>query len=384
MIQLQSTTSFFQTHGRLRKSQRTTLAALVWTVIQFPLLGSAIIGRHLAMADEVTTTAKHAIKRVDRFLGNSRIDMVIAQGDLITYLLDDAPEALLTLDWTDPRDGVHQFLSLNWRAHGRAIPLGWITVRKDSLKDRMRAIELDLCQRVAQFIPPTCHPILLADRGFATVDLFRALDALRWDWVIRTKGSVWVQSDGRWRPLYGYALDRPVLKDLPAVRYGRRYGKDAYPCRVIVYAEPGYPDPWDLVVSAGLTQWEPGRLVAAYGQRFTTEECFKDQKNDQYEGFHLDAVTLSTPERWDRMLLVFAWAYYWLNVAGWAMETAGKAREWQANTVKNYRTHALWRLGHWGLEHHDVVWRTLLRAVRDFRRRIPPLPIYSVTEAAGP
>jgi len=180
---------------------------------------------------------------------------VRAQGDLISYLLAEAPEALLTLDWTDPRDGVHQFLSLNWRAHGRAIPLGWITVRKDSLKDRMRAIELDLCQRVAQFIPPTCHPIGLADRGFATVDLFRALDALRWDWVIRTKGSVWVQSDGRWRPLYGYALDRPVLKDLPAVRYGRRYGKDAYPCRVIVYAEPGYPDPWDLVVSAGLKNW---------------------------------------------------------------------------------------------------------------------------------
>ena len=69
--------------------------------------------------------------------------------------------------------------------------------------------------------------------------LFRALDTLGWDGVIRTKGSVWVQSDGLCRPLYGYALDRPVLKDLPAVRYGRRYGKDAYPCRVIVYAEPG-------------------------------------------------------------------------------------------------------------------------------------------------
>ncbi len=102
------------------------------------------------------------------------------------------------------------------------------------------------------------------------------------------------------------------------------------------------------------------------------------------KGFHLDAVTLSTPERWDRMLLVFAWAYYWLNAAGWAMETAGKAREWRANTVKAYRTHALWRLGHWGLEHHDLVWRTLLRAVRDFRRHIPPLPIREVTEATSP
>ena len=82
----------------------------------------------------------------------------------------------------------------------------------------------------------------------------------------------------------------------------------------------------------GAENWKPERLVAAYSQRFTTEECFKGQKNDQYEGFLLDAVTLSTPERWDRMLLGFAWAYYGWNVAGWARETAGKAREWRANT----------------------------------------------------
>ena len=67
-----------------------------------------------------------------------------------------------------------------------------------------------------------------------------------------------------------------------------------------------------------------------------------------------------------KVFTLTAWAYYGWNVAGWATETAGKAREWRANTVKNYRTHALWRLGHWGLEHHDMVWRTLLRAVRDF------------------
>ena len=260
MIPLQSITTFFPTHGRLRKSQRTTLAALVWAVIRSTLLGSAIIGRHLAMADEMTTTAKHTIKRVDRFLGNPRIDIGTAQRDLIAYVLGPVPEALLTLDWTDPKDGVHQILSLNWRAHGRAIPLGWITVRKDALKDRIRAIEVALCQRVAAYIPPTCHPILLADRGFAAVDLFQALDALGCDWVIRTKGAVWIQSGGRWRPLYGYARERPVLQDLSPVRYGRRYRNNAYACRVIVYAEPGYRDPWYLVVSAGLRDWQAASL----------------------------------------------------------------------------------------------------------------------------
>ncbi|PSR20528.1 MAG: hypothetical protein C7B45_14615 [Sulfobacillus acidophilus] len=218
------------------------------------------------MADAMTTTAKHTIKRVDRFLGNPRIDRRRAQGDLIASVLGDVREVLLTLDGTDPNHGVHPLLSFNGRIYGRAIPLGWITVRKDALKDRMRAIAGAWCQRVAVYVPPTCHPILLADRGFAVVDLFRALDRLGWDGVIRTKGAVWIRASGRWRPLYSYARrERPVLQDLPRVRYGGRYQDNAYPCRVIVFAEPGYRDPWYLVVLAGLRDWEAGRLIGAYG-----------------------------------------------------------------------------------------------------------------------
>ncbi|MCL4318543.1 MAG: hypothetical protein M1596_01400 [Firmicutes bacterium] len=71
MFRLQSITTFLATHGNLRKSQRTTLAALVWALIRQPLLGIAAMGHSLAMAQ--TTSAKHAIKRVDRFLGNTRI-----------------------------------------------------------------------------------------------------------------------------------------------------------------------------------------------------------------------------------------------------------------------------------------------------------------------
>ena len=99
-------------------------------------------------------------------------------------------------------------------------------------------------------------------------------------------------------------------------------------------------------------------MTAATGQRFTTEECFRDQKNDLYEGFQLVGVKLGTPERWDRLLWVFAWAYYELNVGGWARERAKKDRDRKAHTVDR-RTHALWR--------------TLSRTPGDFGRRIPSL-----------
>ena len=203
------------------------------------------------------------------------------------------------------------------------------------------------------------------------------MDRLGWDWIIRGKGATRVEvRPGLWIPLATLAKHRPVLQDLLSVRYGQSYGDQAYRCRIVIGADAGYPDPWYWVVSAGLRGaiWPASLITAAYGQRFTTEECFRDQKNPLYEGFPLNGVHLSTSERWDRLLWVFAWASYGLNVGGWAREQAGKDRDWRANTVKTHRTHALWRWGSWGLPIGDVVWRTLWRAQGTFRRPMVLVP----------
>ena len=133
-----------------------------------------------------------------------------------------------------------------------------------------------------------------------------------------------------------------------------------------------HTDPWFLMVSAGLADWSWGMVVAGYAKRLTCEESYRDSKNDLYEGFQMDGVDLGTPARWDRMFLVFAWAYYLLHVGGWDVEARGDARHWKANTDPQ-RTHALWRLGEWGLKHHDVVWRTIVRSLEAFRETIPAL-----------
>jgi len=101
MIKLESLIAYFGTHGQLRRSQRKMLAALTWALIRNSYLGIAAIGHSLAMAR--TTTAKHAIKQVDRFLGNTGVDMEVACRDLIDTVIGNAREILLTLDWTDPK-----------------------------------------------------------------------------------------------------------------------------------------------------------------------------------------------------------------------------------------------------------------------------------------
>ncbi len=74
----------------------------------------------------------------------------------------------------------------------------------------------------------------------------------------------------------------------------------------------------------------------------------------------MDCVKLGTEGRRDRLWLVFAWAYDWLNVGGWAVELRGDACHWRANRT-NKRTHALWRLAQWALAHHDLVGRPFVR-----------------------
>ena len=164
---------------------------------------------------------------------------------------------------------------------------------------------------------------------------------------------------------------RPLQLDGP-VQYGKKAAGGSYAGRLVVYGDTAHADPWFLLTSVGLENRSWGEIVAAYGQRFTCEASYKDQKNDPGAGFHLDCVKLGTAERWDRLWLVFAWAYYWLNVAGWDAEVRGTARQWRANTV-NTRTHALWRLGLWVLTHGGLSWRTIYRRHAHFTQEIPPV-----------
>ncbi len=214
----------------------------------------------------------------------------------------------------------------------------------------MRPYEAASCQRIAAFVPVGCHVILLAGRGF---DMIPSPQSARLALHYSHPGP------GQNR------RSRPTTAALPGIS-PRSSG--ILSCRVVVYCNGGHSDPWNLVMSPGLTRadWPAARIVAAYGRRFTTEECFKDEKNDPDEGFPLDCVRLSTPERWDRLLLVFAWAYYWLiSPNGWG--------KWRGRTVKTKRTHALWRLGTWTLACHDMVWCMMLRAPHTFQKTIPAI-----------
>jgi hypothetical protein len=61
-----------------------------------------------------------------------------------------------------------------------------------------------------------------------------------------------------------------------------------------------------------------------------------------------------------------------MSTDGWWCEPQGEDRDWCAN-LSEKRTHALWRLGSWALEHQDLDWRDRVRHQAAFQSSIPPV-----------
>jgi len=84
-------------------------------------------------------------------------------------------------------------------------------------------------------------------------------------------------------------------------------------------------------------------VVKAYAKRMRIEEGFRDHKSMRF-GFQMRSVKLSSPERWDRLLLIAALAILLLGHIGAVAEQRGLQRGYKANTSKE-RTHSLPHLG---------------------------------------
>jgi len=130
--------------GELHAKRVASLAAATLGVMTGASLAVAMIGQALAQARGLVT--KHAIKQVDRLLSNSGIDIWESFARWVPYLVGSREDIVVAMDWTD-FDGYDQAtLALNLvTEHGRAMPLLWLSVWKDELKDQRNASRMPVC-----------------------------------------------------------------------------------------------------------------------------------------------------------------------------------------------------------------------------------------------
>lgn len=323
----------------LHAKQIDSLAHAVLGAIHADVASIATIGRAAARAREVSD--KHSIKQVDRLLGNGKLVPFDVMKEVIPHLVAARSEIVVALDWTEFASNGHSTIALSMvTEHGRATPLLWLTVASKRLKSRRGRYEHQVLAQLRVAVPQHVRVTILADRGFADTKLFDKLKTtMGFDYVIRFKAGTIVESSvGTVKPASRWVLPNgQAIRLVQPLMTRKRRRVPA----VVCVKRAGMKESWCLVTSRHDSAEE---IVQLYGRRFDIEHSFRDQKDWRF-GLALDHMTLGTPGRRDRMLLVLAFATMFAVLTGAAGESLGLDRLLRANTTTGKRTHSLLRQG---------------------------------------
>jgi hypothetical protein len=325
----------------LRKSQAKTLSVLVAAALATARLTLAGIGRELAALDD--GAAKHAIKRVWRFITNPRIEPVEVMPALLTRLWrrklkwharrPDRRPLLVSLDWTEVRR-CHTLLAAVV-VEGRAVPLAWESYRDRVQGKSQNALEYGLLARLQAALPPGVRIVVLADRGFGRTAMAEVCQNLKLAYLIRVRADVTVRAPGPhgWSGLLEkYPIRRGECRGWTAVLYR---AEDPVTTNLILRWKPGLPadrdEPWYLMTNLPVRgRWTARQLSDLYALRFDIEEFFRDGKNEHL-GWSLAKTRIQRADRLDRLILILAVAYLLLVALGLWCRQHRPARTWASN-----------------------------------------------------
>jgi hypothetical protein len=315
-----------------------SLANGVVGTVDAAVLSIHAIGRGYARV--TNNDKKHGVKQTDRMLGNAGIEVWTLFRPWAQFVVGERKEIVLALDWTEFDGDDHATLAgYLITSHGRATPLIWMTVSKTTLKNKRNNHEYRLIERLHECLAADVKITLLADRGFGDQKLYRFLQTLGWDFVIRFRGAIQVedaqgtrQTATAWVPDNGRAL---IIRGARVTRT-----RAEVPAVVVVHAKK-MREAWCLATS--LSDRKAAEIIKLYGRRFTIEETFRDQKNFRF-GLGLSATHIGSTDRRDRLLLLAAIAQALLTLLGAAGEACGLDRLMKTNTSKK-RTMSLLNQG---------------------------------------
>ena len=330
-----------QIFGETQHAKRVqSLAGTALGVLSSSSLIIHRIGQGLARENNLI--AKHAIKQVDRLLSNKKLVLWECFEQWIPFMIGARKEVVIAMDWTE-FDGDNQAtiaLSLVTN-HGRATPLIWKTIDKDTLKDRRNAYEDECLLKLHSLLPADVKVTILADRGFCDTKLFEYLKGyLGFEFVIRIRKNIEVSDE---KGKQQKAIDWLGKNGRSRTIKNAKLTKQEYEVSTVVCVQAkGMKSAWCLATSDKTLS--SSLIIRWYGKRWGIEPQFRDSK-DIHFGMGLSHTRIHQTERRDRLLLISAIAVVILTLLGAAGESLGMDRELKANTVKR-RTHSLFKQGY--------------------------------------
>jgi hypothetical protein len=303
-----------------------------------------------------TTTPKHRIKRIDRLLGNVRLQAELPHWyvALAAQLLAGTSRPNILIDWTEVNEK-QWLLTAAVPAARRAIPI-YSEAHPPSGNGSQWQIRR-FVRRLRRLIPEGVRPTLIVDAGFMRPFYF-ACREYGFDFVVR------LQNHGRLRSCASNAITTTVgvlaaqarhvakcrgewnvydanrgglaLRVVTSKRTGmlRRADDGAYRKRAV--------DPWVLATTR--FDLSANEVVALYALRMRIEEMFRDAKNSRY-GWSLEHTGTRSAKRLEVLVLITTLAMLAVIIVGAAASEAGYARLHQANTTRRRAVLSLFRLG---------------------------------------
>ena len=316
--------------GAIHAQRVASLRDGVDGVLHAASLGVRAIGQGLAVANGLAP--RHAIKQVDRLLSNPKLMREDVARCWVRFVVAERKELIVNFDWTEFQDSDQAMIVLGTQTeHGRSTPLVWTTVTHSELKDQRNAHEDELLGLFADVLPQGVRVTVVADRGFSDIKLYRFLQELGFEYIIRFRGVVFVESaEGERRK----ARDWLGAGGRMRVLRGARVTAEGQPVPMVVCVQqPQMQEPWLLASSR--SDLTGTAITHRDGKRFTVDETFRDVKNPHL-GLGLKQTVMERNDRRDALFLLAVLAHTLLTLLGKAGEELAMDRWLGATRPRQY------------------------------------------------
>lgn len=313
----------------LRRSRRSTLASICAGAMKLKGVGVLSLGR----AMDGPVSAKHRIKRVDRFLGNEQFEEFELCKTLFNVLRGEETKPIVLVDWTDRQ--AYEQLVFSIAKDGRSMPFLVVTIESTHFKretkgTRIRA-EQQALEQFRTMCPSHICPIIIADRGFGNARWIGDIQNWGWHFVQRLSKQHYVEVEQHIGTLPELGIRKGYLpKDWGWGTMGANTDEEKTPFRLISVYSREADEPWYL--TANIDDCDAETIVNLYRKRMWCEAMFRDLKNRKW-GMGLDEVQLTSLERTQRHFMIMMLAYILLCAFGAFAETKNFGESLKANTV---------------------------------------------------
>lgn len=348
----------------MHKTRLGTLCLMVESLFHAKIFNLTGLGRAL----KTEAQERSAIRRMDRFLGNKRLqkDRRGVYKIVCKLLIGSIKRPLIIVDWSTIPNKSHNVLRAALVTSGRALTL-YEEIHPEK-KSGTHKVHVRFLKKLNSMIDNDCKPIIITDAGFHS-NWFEAVCNLGWDYVGRIRGNKhyreitqtsWnaisslhqnatstpkylgeielCQKSGFFTHLFCYKSAKKNRKD----RSKRGKVKENAASRK--HAK-GNKEPWILVASLPRTSKIADKIIKIYSTRMQIEEAFRDLKSTKY-GFGFEHVNTQHIYRLNVFFLLSMLASFLAWVTGWLAEKEKLHTQYQANSTQWKRVLSLFYLGY--------------------------------------